>query len=67
MALGVVQDQIQVIEMGHAVQAGGEVMEEFGQIAVVGDGFGDFEQGLLARSGRFVGSSLCGELRHATG
>jgi len=47
--------------MSHTVQAGGKVMEQFGQTAEVRDGFGDFEQGLLARSGRFVGGLLGGE------
>jgi hypothetical protein len=65
LAPGIVQDEIQIIEMGDAVQSSGQVVEEFGQAAVVSDGFGDFEQGLLARSSRFFGRSLCGELSHA--
>ena len=49
--------------MGHAVEAGGEVMEEFAEVAVVGDGFGDIEQGLRARSGGFVrGHAAAGSL-----
>jgi hypothetical protein len=36
-------------------------MEQFGQTAAVRDGFGEFEQGLPARSGRFAGGSPGGE------
>jgi hypothetical protein len=60
-ALEIVKDQVQIVEMSHTVQAGGQVLEQFGQTAEACDGFGDFEQGLLARSGRFAGGPLGGE------
>jgi hypothetical protein len=60
-ALGIVKDQVQIFEMSHTARAGGQVMEQSGQTAEVRDGFGDFEQGLLARSGRFAGGPAGGE------
>ncbi len=56
LPLGIVQDQVQVVELGDAVQPAGEVVEQFAEAAVVRDGLGDFQQGLLARGGRFVGT-----------
>ena len=45
--------EIQVVEMGDVVQPRGQFVEELGQIAVMSDGFRDFEQGLRARGRRF--------------
>ena len=43
---GVVQQQADEVEGDDAAQALGQVVQQFGQVAIAGDGLGDFEQGL---------------------
>ena len=66
LALAVVKEQIQKIEMRDAVQAGAEIVKQFAEIAVMGDGFGDFEQRAGAGGERVFGG-LCREVSHAAG
>ena len=47
VARGIVQDQVQIIEIHDAVQALGEVVKQFAQVAVLRNGFGNFEQRLV--------------------
>ena len=54
----IVEREREEIEIDHGMQALGEIVEEFVEVALLGDGFADFEQGfelaarVLVRFGR---------------
>ncbi len=60
LAFAVVEEQVQEIEMGDAMQAGAEIVEEFAEVAMMRDGFGDFEEGAGAGAARVFGDADAG-------
>ena len=55
VAYGVVKDKREEIKFDDAVKTLGEVVKKSGEIAVLGDGFGHFEQGFELTPGVFKG------------
>ncbi len=64
VALGVVQDQIQVIEFHDAMQSLREFVEQLAEIAVLRDGFGHFQKSLVPRFRRSAGRYGNGRFAH---
>jgi hypothetical protein len=50
---GIVEDKTEEVEFDNGVQAAGKVVEERGQIALLGDGLADFKQGFELAPGVF--------------
>ena len=63
VAHGIVQDQVQVFEFHDAMQAFGEFVEQFAEIAVLRDRFGYFQQRLVARFRGSAGQFASGKHR----
>ena len=55
VADGIVEDESEEVEFDDGVQAAGEVVEKRGKIALLGDGFADFEQGFELTPGMLEG------------
>lgn len=55
VADGIVKSERQEIEIDDGVEALGEIVEEDGEVALLGDGFADFEEGFELAAGVFVG------------
>ena len=62
VARGIVQDQVQVFEVHHPMQPLGEFVEQFAEVAVLGNRFGHFQQRLMLRlrgcGGQFAGGNI---------
>ena len=65
VARGIVQDQVQVLEVHHAVQPLRQFVEQLAEIAVLGDRFGHFEQRLMLRLRRSAGQFASGNIAHS--
>ena len=55
VAHGIVEREREEIEIDDGVEALGEIVEKFVEIALLGDGFADFEQGFELAAGVLVG------------
>ncbi len=55
VASGIVESEREEIEIDDGVEALGEIVEECGEVALLGDGFADFEEGFELAAGVFVG------------
>jgi hypothetical protein len=55
VARGVVERQRKEIEIDDGVEALGEIVEEFGKVALLGDGFADFEKSFELAARVFMG------------
>ncbi len=53
VAAGIVENEGEEVEVDHGVQALGEVVEQRGQIALLGDGLANFQQGFKLTPGVF--------------
>jgi len=53
VARGIVKDEAEEVEVNDGVEARGEVVEKRGEIALLGDGLADFEQGFKLAPGVF--------------
>ena len=51
----VVQDQVQIVKLQDAVQPARQIVEELAEVAVPGDGLGDFQQDLVLAKRRARG------------
>jgi hypothetical protein len=60
VADGIVECESEEIEIDDGVEAFGEIVEECGEVALLGDGFADFEEGFELAAGVLVGfGGLC--------
>jgi hypothetical protein len=66
VARGVMQGQIEVIELHHAMQPLGEFMEQLPEVAVLGDRLRHFEQRLVLRFRRRSGQWVRGSIAHTS-
>jgi hypothetical protein len=67
LALSVVEQEVQEIETRDTVEASAEVMKELAEVAMMGDGFRDFEKGARARCHGVFGSDRKWSLAHSAG
>ena len=58
VARGIVERQREEIEIDDGVETLGKIVEEFGEVALLRDGFADFEKGFELAAGVLVGDSL---------
>ncbi len=61
---GIVENQIQVLEVHDAVQPLGKFMEQLAEIAVLGNRFGHFQQRPMLRLRRSGGQFASGDIVH---
>ena len=55
VAGGIVESEREEIEIDDGVEALGEIVEKCGEVALLGDGFADFEEGFELAAGVLVG------------
>ncbi len=68
VAHGIVEREREEIEIDNGVEALGEIVEEFVEVALLRDGFADFEKGFELAAGVLVGfSSGCDRVRAVCG
>ena len=59
------QQEDEKVEMGDAMEALGEIVKQFAQVAVQSDGLGDVEQSLRAGGAELFGARNSGLIAHA--